>query len=30
MSKSNNVSFVMPISKSLPILILSNIKEKKK
>ena len=29
MSKSNNVSFVMPISKSLPILILSNIKEKK-
>ena len=29
MSKSNNVSFVMPISKSLPILIISNIKEKK-
>ena len=29
MSKSINVSFVMPISKSLPILIISNIKEKK-
>ena len=29
MSKYNNASFVMPISKSLPILILSNIKEKK-
>jgi hypothetical protein len=29
MAKSNNASFVMPISKSLPILIISNIKEKK-
>ena len=29
MSKYNNAPFVMPISKSLPILILSNIKEKK-
>ena len=29
MTKSNNTSFVMPISKSLPILILSNIKGEK-
>ena len=29
MTKSSNASFVMPISKSLPILIISNIKEKK-
>ena len=28
MSKYNNASFVMPISKSLPILIISNIKKK--
>jgi hypothetical protein len=28
MSKYNNASFVMPISKSLPILIISNIKNK--
>jgi hypothetical protein len=29
MTKSNNTSFVMPISKALPILILSNIKGEK-
>ena len=29
MTKSSNASFVMPISKSLPILIISIIKEKK-